>query len=123
VPIFVGITIGGFIETSEPQNLQWIYSKLSPFGCIDRPGESLDHDGDPLGLARRQSAARKRRGDGLAVPPIEGASDVSAAANALATEELTSYRTFKAASTSSAMCQKQTTIISQYLLRRMSKSR
>jgi hypothetical protein len=62
---FVRITIIAFIKTAQSGNLQGICSKLSPFGCIYRAGKGLDHDCDPLGLAWRQNAARKRRGDGV----------------------------------------------------------
>ena len=62
---FARITIITFIKIVQSEDLQGIYSKLSPFGCVDRSGEGLDHDCDPLGLAWRQSASRKGRGDGV----------------------------------------------------------
>lgn len=54
-------TIIGFIEIGQFQNLQAIFSKYSPSDCIDRLGERLDHQSDPLSFSRPECATGERQ--------------------------------------------------------------
>jgi len=63
VSFIVIIITFGFITIAQRQNLQRIYSKTSPSGCFDCPGEGLDHPRDGCRLARRDVAPSERRGN------------------------------------------------------------
>jgi hypothetical protein len=52
-------------EIDQPQNMQAIYSKYSPSGCIDRLGKGLDHQSDPLSFSRPECAAGERQSGGV----------------------------------------------------------
>src|SRR6516225_12284487 len=53
-------TISGFIEIGQSQNLQTVYSKSSPSGCIYRLGKGHDRRRDSLPFSSRERAASDR---------------------------------------------------------------
>src|SRR6516164_5011105 len=78
----LGITISGFIIICQSQNLQRIYSRLSSFGCSDRPSEGVDHIRDPLRLAGCDDTAGERGGDrGIITAAISAAFSIGGNVN------------------------------------------